>query len=211
MENRDNGSARNQLDQDYLDTLTALEPQVRAAVEFAEQWDELYRPNIFEAALIRLSRDASAPEASPFPRPTSHTPEVEVSDDNNIPMSKLARAVEVDLDLLRRVIQIDEDGVIEIIGRLENDSDSVKEQQNKYSVVYAFVKEKAFNDQSVGIEDLRGLCKKHGCYDTANFTQNFRKDVRLRERKGEGRDKQYVATRQGLTEATELIRQMAED
>lgn len=215
---RDNVSPINQLEQDHSATLAKLEPSIKAAIDFAEQWDEHYRPHIFEVAMAHLTKSITSALTSELGTPSGSTSgsasdvlEAQYRGDSVTPLSRLAQAVNVDLDHLQRVVQINEDETIEIYGRIGEDFDSIRDKQNKHSVVYAFIKEKALGKQTIEIEELRDLCKKHGCYNPPNFTLYFRNDQRLLERKGEGRAKQYVATRKGLEEAADLIRQMVEN
>lgn len=187
--------------------LNELKPRVDEAIAFADQWEDPYRVHIFRIALTHLIDDR---RLSPFPTTNAHEGMQQVASSDESPLTKLSKAVEIDLGYLRRVIEIDEEGNVQILGQL-GVSDSTSERQNKYSVVYAFIKEKALGVTTVDIEELRDLCKQHNCYNQANFTQYFRKSSRLRENKREGKGKRYIATRQGLEEAAALIRQMAEE
>jgi hypothetical protein len=205
-------------DDQLAEALEQLESAVSAALRFAERWDEAYRHHIFETALAVLTGRLAVAQSVGF-AVIDHDPHnrggqvatdgVPIAVETDDPLSKLSRAVSVESDLLRRVIHIDEEGRIEIIGRME--ADSTAELQNKYSAVYAYIKEKALGGMHVEIDELRDLCKRHGCYDSSNFTRYFRNDARLRELKGAGgRAKRYVATKQGLDEAAQLIRDMSE-
>ncbi|HEX7117907.1 MAG TPA: hypothetical protein VF212_03920 [Longimicrobiales bacterium] len=195
--------------QEYQVVLDQLEPLVAAAVQFAEQWDAEYRPHILQLALSRLAATGAAGgdgaehvpverkgQSASLPSPSEVTP-----------VSAVAKSIGVDADLLRRVVHIEADGKIVILGRV--DGDSIRRLQNTYAAIYAFVKEKAFGEMHVGVEELRQLCKSRGCYDSANFTANFRRDDLLREIK-DGNSRQYVATKKGVDVAVKTLRELAE-
>lgn len=207
MDSGDSNSSTS-INGNHANKLIELKTLIDDCIAFAEQWEEPYRPHIFQAALTLMSGSG---QASSLPEMPTKEVGPQAQDNSGTPLSKLAQSTGVDLDLLNRVVEIDDEDNIQILGRLDSDSDSVSELQNKYSVVYTFIKEKALGTRAVDIEELRELCRRHGCYNSANFTQYFRKDFRLRENKGEGRAKKYIATRQGLEEAAALIRQMAEE
>jgi hypothetical protein len=202
----------------HQEALAQLEPLVQAAVTFAEQWDARYRTYIFRTALgwlIELNFPGTHRTSVPSSvlnvggLAASSAQMQSVAADADAPAAKLAHATGIDDDLLKRLIHIDEEGHIEILGRINGNS--VGELQNKYGIVYAYVKEKALGEMHVGIDELREVCKRHGCYDSSNFTRNFRADSRLREMKGGGgRDKQYVATKKGIDDAANLIAEMLE-
>lgn len=202
----------------YREALEPLQSLVDAAVAFAEQWEPPYRAHIFELALARLTADTPDNEpqkssAAAAGQTSSRSPPRLAAElaaaEADTPIEKLAQATGVSGNLLKRAIHINDDNQIEILGRI--DGRAVGELQNKYCAVYAYIKEQAYSEIHVGIEELRTVCKRHGCYDSSNFTRNFRNDSRLRELKGAGgRKKYYVATQQGLQEAAALVRRMAE-
>lgn len=167
MEDRSDGSTKTQLAIESADKLSAFKPLVDDAKAFAEQWDDPYRTHVFQTVLTHLISDGRLP-SSPETKPDELAQEFD--SDRDSPLSKLSRSVNVDANLLRRVIEIDEEGNVQILGRLEKDGDSISERQNKYSVVYALIKERALGTTTVDIEELRSLCVQNNCYNQANFT-----------------------------------------
>jgi hypothetical protein len=122
----------------------------------------------------------------------------------------LAGKLNVAAEDLERAVIIGDDGNITLLGHV--DGRTKKELQTSYGLVYCFVKEHALGEPLVDVEELRRLCVAHACYDAANFTANYAKDVRagvLREDGGKGaRSRRYRATKRGLDEAAVLLREM---
>ncbi len=208
------------------DPLAELAPLVDRAVDFAKQWDSPYRPYIFQLAIARLTAGlpsspagaaggahlaylgASVPEGT-VPTSVGGTPRTAVL----AATTKIARVLGLDPTALERVVDIGPDGSVRILGRI--DANTNRDLQTLYSLLYCYIKEIGLGARSVDIEELRALCKEHGCYDLANFTANFKKacdDGLLREiSETGGRGRRYLATKRGLERAAELLRKMAEE
>lgn len=199
------------------DRLSDLASHVQRAIDFAERWPAAYRPVVFEFALSALAmttRVAPLPsDASPLTGKDdirASVPKVAINEPATALM-KLAEAVDVDAALLERAVQFDHHG-LRIIGRVEGTTK--RDLQTRYSLVYCYVQEMGLGRRHIDVEELRSLCLEHGCYDTANFAANSKKDMRedlLREiadRGGKGR--KYMATRKGLDLAATLLRAMAQ-
>jgi hypothetical protein len=209
--------------------LDHLSPLVERARAYADRWPAEYKADVFRAALrilldfeggelgaaengglSRMDGSLSTVRRRPAPhvgqnllfgqsaaRPTSGA---------KGSADKLARSLGVEIDAVDRTVHIDEDGRIAILGRV--DGKTRKELQTKYSLVYLYVKEIALASRMVDVEDLRAVCVEHGCYDPANFTSNYRKDVTaglIREDAKGARNRRYMLTQKGLAEGAALL------
>lgn len=201
--------------------LAELQSFVDEAVAFAEHWQAPYRVKIFEfalAALLGKTRRKQEDTTSPAPssvreiQTTTETP-VGASTLGSTAITRLARALNCEVGALERVIQIDETGKIQILARL--DGKSRRESQTRYSLVYCYVKEIGLGERAVDIAELRSLCSDHGCYDLANFTGNFRDDVKkglIREMGEKGaHHRRYIATKRGLDEAAAILKKASDE
>ncbi len=205
-----------------LESMTAT---IERAQEYADRYPEPYRPEIFRVALgallggNSLSRAFSgypathtgtgAAGATPeAPDPVAH--HITVRGMPLTPSEKLARQLNVVAEDVERAVMFGDDGRITILGHV--DGRTKKELQTRYGLVYCYVKEVGLAEALVDVEELRRLCIDHGCYDLANFTANYTKDVKaglLREDGGKGsRVRRYRATRRGLDAAAALLREM---
>jgi hypothetical protein len=195
-------------------SLELLRPAIERAIAFAREWEEPFRREVFKIAVDRLlghqSRDAGRSGLRPLARSASPLPDTGIELEQVSPQSKLAASLGVAESVTERSIQI-VDGKVVLLARLPGRSK--KELQTKYSLVYLYVKETALGSRMVDIEELRELCVEQGCYDLANFTSNFRKDVEaglLREQGERGaRNRRYLLSQQGITTARELLREIA--
>ena len=214
------------------DPFRELSSAVERAQEYADRFDKAYRPEIFRVALDLLLSGGTTPvrgtsrelaqtqgNVRTYARDTARSASAqdgtsEVRPSGSLtPIQKLARALDVDVVSVQRIVHFRDDSGIDIIGRVPGDAK--RELQRKYSLVYLYVKEKALGEQKADVEELRTLCLDHGCYDVANFTANFRRDGKsgyLREIGSHGsRSRQYMATKKGLDEAEALLREMAKE
>lgn len=198
------------------DPLVELTRIIDRAVEFAQRWDPTYRPHIFGMAVGQLM--------SSYHRTPSHVtavvPSPAASDAGDLgpprdhlgATAKLARVINANAAMVERVVQIDGDGTVRIIGRLEGSTK--RGLQTHYTLVYCFIKEVGIGERDVDIEELRVLCIDQACYDGPNFTANFRKAFKeglLLEVGGKiGRIKRLRASKKGLDEAALVFRKMAE-
>jgi hypothetical protein len=183
--------------------LASLKAAVQEAVDFANTWPDEFRPKVFDVALDQLIGGTTTVQAQP-----------RVSGGMPVPVASgfvgLAQELDVELDALARAVRIDEEGKVSILGRL--DGRTTAELQVRYSVVYCYVKEQALAQGNTPIDELRGLCHAHGCYDMKNFTANFRssKDL-LREIGDRGaHERSYLLSPKGVEEAKTLLKAMAE-
>src|SRR6266849_1446589 len=205
--------------------LDELVPSIESARLFAERWDERYRVHVFGIALERLLNGNTTME---LPRDTATTSQKKVgamstpatpqrtvgtgtAEDGFGAPEKLARSLDVDIDFVERLVKFAEDGKFHLLARI--DGKTKKELQTRYSLVYLYVKEVALGDRMVDIEELRSLCIEHACYDLANFTGNFSKDVTaglLRQQGEKGaRSRKFLLSKRGLDEAAALLRELA--
>jgi hypothetical protein len=200
-----------------LDELTSV---IEYAVAFSERWDERYRSDVFRVALDRLS--AIHPGAVEVPRASGGRTARTVAGqggpgamatavDGAEGYQKLARALDLDIDSLERLVAFDDKGKLHILARVEGKTR--RELQTKYSLAYLYVKEVGFGDRLVDVEELRDLCVEHACYDMANFTGNFAKDataglIRQHGEKGT-RTRKFLLSKKGLDRAAELLRELA--
>ena len=216
------GSGDGTDDETLLDSLV---PAIERARGFAEQWEMPYRHEIFRVALTHLLSGESAPHISSggsAARAAKHiagslasvqgagaTGTARATGGPLSPMEKLSRALNEDADNVARAVHFEENGRIVILGRVGK---AKKELQRNYALVYLYVKEIALGTRTVDTEELRTLCVDQGCYDVANFTSNFGKDVdagllRAQSEKG-GRARRYMLTQTGVKEAAKLLREM---
>lgn len=206
--------------------LEELTPAIEAARVFAERWDEGYRKDIFRVALERLigpsigTRIFAAGRRDRFgtadvSRTTAGAPArsgaTATAGGRLGAYQKLARALNLDSDSVERLVEIGEDGKLHILVRM--DGKAKKDLQTKYSLAYLYVKEVGLGERMVGVEELRSLCVEHACYDVANFTGNFGKDVRaglIRQQGEKGvRNRKFLLSKKGLDEAATLLGELA--
>jgi hypothetical protein len=216
------------------DLLEELMPAVELAIQFAEPWPAIYRPEIFRSALARLLSSLQTNPTLSHPLETGsiasaqHTagatsvhrtsaPARDLSgtlpsDQIEPPIEKLARALGLGVETVERAVRANSDGRIAILGR--PDGRGKHELQTRYTLTFLYIKEVAYGIRMVDIEALRSLCIEHACYDQGNFTGNYKKDVAaglLREEGTKGsRVRRYMLSRRGLEEAADLLRTMAE-
>lgn len=186
--------------------LASLRVAVQEAVEFAGDWPEEYRPKVFDAALDEL-RGVSTREARITPPGGTLTRSVSIPAEG---LEGLAQEIGVDLEALARTVEIDPEGRVSILGRM--DGRATSQLQVRYSIVYCYIREKALGQFSTPIDELRTLCQAHGCYDMKNFTSYFRtaSDV-IREIGDKGaHDRTYRLAPRGIETARALLKQMAE-
>lgn len=204
-------------DRAVSDPLEDLTPIVDRAVEFSKRWEPPYQSHIFELAIAQLIRGLQPSslslltEVTGAPKPTT-TPATGDEELSNSAIAKVSRVLAVHPATIERVVHIDSDGKLQIVGRL--DGKTRRELQIRYSLAYCFVKEVGLGQRDVDIEELRALCIEHGCYDAPNFTANFKKAMKdglLLEVGGKvGRNRRFRASKRGLDEAADILRQIAE-
>lgn len=185
--------------------LLEWKPLISSAVEIAEEYPELYRREIFRLLIRQPSERAPG-----GPIPPGLNRESSVRSNAGGGLSAVADAIGVKTELLRRVIEVDDEGGrIQILApRIGGASKS--DRQNRYCAVYCFAREKALGEAKTGIEVLRSLCRGKGCYDSSNFTQNFRNQDLLREVPAEGNgERTYILSTEGLEVAREILRSLS--
>lgn len=184
------------------------EDVVRAAIEFAERFDGQYRPAIVQALLT------SAVPAGPVARADTSQPKGEKSHGLNVTpiahggLAAVAKNLDVDPRDLGRIVDVDEDGTVRILARIDGNGKSVR--ANRYAAVYCYLKEKALGQLDTGIEELRDLCENHGCYDRPNFQRNFRNNDYVLEigNRGTRIGKRYRLSPQGEAEARRILQEL---
>jgi hypothetical protein len=187
--------------------LASLKAAVQEAVDFASTWPGEFRPKVFDVALDQLIGGTTI--VHPRPQIAGGT-SVRAAPVVAAGLDGIAQELGVEFEALTRAVEIDEEGKVSILGRLDGRTRS--DLQIRFSVVYCYVKEKALGQFNTPIEELRVLCQTHGCYDLKNFTSNFRgsADV-LREIGNKGaHDRSYRLSPKGVETAKALLRTMAE-
>lgn len=183
--------------------LESLKPLVEAAVELAEEFPPEYR-----GAIITGILQTQRLEGPRLKKATSRSGAARERGGDESPLARVADAVAAPLDVLQRLFVIDDDGEVQIRGRI--DGRSIAERQNRYSAVYAFVREKALGEVDTDLERLRRLCERQACYNAPNFTRNFRTKGFLREYGAKGTSqKRYRLSSKGEAVAEQLIRELA--
>jgi hypothetical protein len=176
-------------------------PAVEAAIEFARTYPSEFRAAIVHALLLGPGAGGREPAR---PAPSLGEADPWQSDENGRgALARLAESLHADPNVLRRIIDIDPQGGIRILARLEGTSTA--QLQNRYCAVYALVRETAFGAQDTPQEELRELCERHRCYDMPNFTRNFRAGGWLNEVTKTRRNKRYRLSREGENEARRLL------
>jgi hypothetical protein len=222
--------------------LESLTPAIERAKTFAERWPTPYRSEIFRVALAKLLGRAGGQGSggvaggggfmahAPGGQGAlgrGYMPETLPTAGSGLsvapgtfrtlggplgPIEKLARAIRLDPDAIERAVRITNDGEIVILGRPAGKTR--KDFQTRYSLVYLYVKELGLGNRLVDIEELRALCIEHGCYDQANFTGNYKRDIAaglIREDGGKGaRSRRYMLSQKGIAEGATLLRTMVE-
>lgn len=175
---------------------------IEDAVQLAEQFPERYRVEILKA-LLRRESDISIqgkPEAAAASGGPAQSPA-------RGGIAAIAYAAGVPAESLQRIFDIDEENeeVHVLVPRVGGDTKS--ERQNRFSILYCLAREKAFGETKTDIEKLRNLCDDRGCYDSSNFTKNFRNQDLLREIPGDdGESRRYLLSEDGVEKAKELLR-----
>ncbi len=199
-------------------SLERLAPLIESAQLFAERWDERYRIDVFRLALGKLLQTAGPSDVGTAAgelagklgiaaneRPTSRSNRPMFSPSVGSPVEKLARALDVSADAVERTVQFGEGETIVILGRVEGKAKS--SLQIKYSIIFIYIKEMALGSRMVDVEELRKLCVDQGCYDSGNFTTNFKSASDLMREQGEkgARTRRYLLTQKGIGEAKGLL------
>ena len=175
----------------------AWDEVVADAIAFAERFPQEMRSGIVQALLTSSAfREikASPTEAVSAPRGASSTQDL-----SGIPA--VAAAVGVDIDALRRFVQITDDGTVTIrasLGTTRSDS------QNAYSAVLAYVREQALDEPDTDSPLIRSICKDHQCLD-GNLAANLRSRRWLLEHGVKGGNKSYRLSPTGAQAAREQI------
>lgn len=185
-----------------------LRPLVDAAVGFAQDYPEQLQPAIVQALLSQASRRAGPVTGTGEPQgelalgDTGAAARQTANGGRSI--ARLAEELAADTSAVRRVVDIDGEGGLHVLIRVEGNNNS--ELQNRYAAVYCFAREKAFGELDTPIDELRDLCQERRCYDSANFTRNFRTGDYLREIGGRGsRNKRYRLSAEGEAEARRVF------
>jgi hypothetical protein len=189
--------------------LAELGPVVNEAVAFAEAVPEPYRSRVFDLAYERLTGWSAAPVATPVApsAPAAGEVPLEVTPIATGGLALLARELDVEPRALSRVVAISDEGKLSIIPRV--DSRRNAQMQAQYSAMYAFAKERIFNQMDVPIEELRELCRSKSCYDLNNFTWNYKRSELLSP-VGDNKSRGYRLTKKGVEVAKELLKKMVE-
>lgn len=175
----------------------AWEEVVADAVAFAERFPQEVRSGIVQALLAGSgSRGATA------------SPTAEVSPVRGGPATRdrggitaVAAAAGVDVGVLRRFVQVADDGTVTVRARLGT---TRADSQNAYSAVLAYVREQALDELDTDSSLIRAICNEHGCVDR-NLAANLRKRRWLLEHGVKGGNKSYRLSPTGAQVAREQI------
>lgn len=182
-------------------------PLVEAAIEFAEQYDEQYRPAIVQAL---LSTRATPVRGSGVQKnkPEQRTQEISVTPISHGGLASLAKEIDVDPRALSRIVDVSDDGAVQILARIDGRSKAKRAYQ--YAALYCFIREKALGQLDTDIEELRSLCEQHGCYDAPNFQRNFRNNDYLLEigNRGTRVGKRYRLSSEGEDAARRILKEL---
>ncbi len=108
---------------------------------------------------------------------------------------------------LQRVLQIEADGSVQVLARVEGRS--ISERQVKLAQMVCYVREKGLGEMKTDIEILRTVCVAQGQYDSANFAANFRRDGTVLEARNPGsKERLFMLSREGVESAAALLRQL---
>ncbi len=175
----------------------AWEDVVADAVAFAERFPREVRPGIVQALLIdsRFSETKASPTAT-----VSSPREVPPTRDQS-GISAVAEAARVDIDALRRFIQVADNGTVTVRARLGT---TRADSQNAYCAVLAYVREQALGELDTDSSLIRAICKEHRCMD-GNLAVNLRKRGWLLEHGVKGGNKSYRLSPTGAQAAREQI------
>jgi hypothetical protein len=194
------------------DDLEPLVAPISRARSFAERWDGPYRAEVFRVALELLVNARTIPtDPARLQRDHPGPAITRALGAGSSATDKVARHSQLTPDEVERTVTFGENEKIVILARIPGSSK--KELQTQYSLLYLYLSEIGLGSRLVDIEELRKLCVEQGCYDTNNFTANFRKDVQsglLREQgeKG-GRTRRYLLSQKGILAAADLFRTLA--
>ncbi|MXW09800.1 MAG: hypothetical protein F4X47_11615 [Gammaproteobacteria bacterium] len=175
----------------------AWEDLVTDAVAFAERFPQGVRSGIVQALLshtVSPSATASTAPSTPNSGPIS-------SDHGDSGIDAVARAAQVNVNILRRFIQVDEDGTVTVRARL---GASRADSQNIYGALLAYVRETALGELNTEAELIHAICNEHACMD-GNLAANLRKREWLLEHGVKGGNKSYRLSPAGEQAAREQI------
>jgi hypothetical protein len=186
-----------------------LRELVKDAIAFAEEWPEPYRPQVFG---LFTARRAGAPSVAAGAAP-------ELAAEEAAPMvtpiatgglSIVAKELGVEPRLLTRVVAINDDGKVSILGRI--DARTKADLAEQYGAVLCYIRERALGQLDTPVADLRDVAKAHGGYDMDNFTSNLRRSKVLRELGEKGsHSRTYRLSTRGVEEAKALLKKMVEE
>jgi hypothetical protein len=194
----------------------SFDAAIARSIEKAESYPEPYRVEVFRLA-VSLLFGRRAPTAAQEQLPAASSSQAESSSEDlslsvQTGLPRLAERLGVLQRDLERAVLLSGDQV-SLLGHL--DGPTKRELQTKYSLAYCAIKEVALSQPAVSSGELRDLCIAHGCYDVANFAANYKKDVRtglLREIATRGSNaRQYRASKSGLEQGLEILRQMVDE
>lgn len=175
----------------------AWEEVVADAVAFAERFPQEVRSGIVQALL------ASSGSRGTMASPTAEVPPVHGGSATRGQggITAVAAAAGVDVDVLRRFVQVAEDGTVTVRARLGT---TRADSQNAYSAILAYVREQALNELDTDSALIHAICKEHRCMD-GNLAVNLRKRGWLLEHGVKGGNKSYRLSPTGAQAASEQI------
>jgi len=202
METSNTATAEERRDEGHLAGLAAT---IKEAAAFADGMPKEYRARAFDLAFERLSGGVA--RVAGLVSPPVMEPALAVTPIATGGLSALARELEVEPRALARVVAIGEDGKLSLIGRVESRTNA--EMQVEYSAVFAFVKERVFNQLDVPSEELRDLCRSKSCYNQNHFTDYYARSDLLSP-VGDANSRAYRLTKKGVEAGKELLKKMIE-
>ncbi len=175
----------------------AWEEAVADAVAFAERFPQEVRSGIVQALLASVGSrgtTASSEGEASLMRGGSGT-----KDQGGI--AAVAAAAGVDVEVLRRFVQVADEGTVTVRARLGT---TRADSQNAYSAVVGYVREQALGELDTDSSLIRAICKEHRCMD-GNLAVNLRKRGWLLEHGVKGGNKSYRLSPTGAQAAREQI------
>ena len=167
------------------------------AVAFAERFPQEVRSGIVQALLTGSgSRETKASPTGTV----SPTRGVSATQDQG-GISAVAATAGVDIDALRRFVQVADNDTVTVRTRLGT---TRADSQNAYSAVLAYVREQALDELDTDSSLIRAICKEHRCMD-GNLAVNLRKRGWLLEHGVKGGNKSYRLSPTGAQAAREQI------
>lgn len=175
--------------------------QARIIVSLQEGKFEISGSELFVSQQIENLKEIikmPANEAAKAPRKKDERESIQKKEDLNPEDTKQNIG-----DLHPSIYALDNDKV-NIICDIPGSSDSKKAQN--VALLYAFAEKHQGKKESL-VEEIRGICKIHGCFDQTNFSSHIKHgNPKLYIDKGSGKARVLIITKPGENKVIELIK-----